>query len=151
MLKVRCRFPRIWQTLSNTALDMGFSEVIGLTVIPYYISIRDFLNLWLINSFPWSYLISIGIGYLDSHVVSTKFAIDIAHLSSYFAISNHPVTGLIIVTAFRYKFSFFPLLIMTQGTIIYTQILFRGISSDNLAGILPFFYLIVLHVDKCHK
>ena len=56
---------------------MGFPRVLGLEVTSYYISIRDFLNSLPINSDPWSYVISIGIGYLDSHIVSTKFAIDI--------------------------------------------------------------------------
>ena len=78
MLKVRTRFPRTWQIRSNTALDIGFPKVIGLAVIPYSSSIRDFPNSWPINSNPWSYVIFIGLGYLDTHVVPTKFAIDIA-------------------------------------------------------------------------
>ena len=92
---------------------MGFPNVLGLAVIPYSYSIRDFLNLGPINSDPWSYLISIGLGYLDSHVVSTKFVIDIALLSSYCAISNHPVTGSRIVTDFRCKFSFLPVILIS--------------------------------------
>ena len=71
------------------------------------------MSSWPLNSFPWSYVISIGLGYLDSHIVSTKFAIDIDILSSYCAILNHPVTGLIIVTAFRCKFYFLTFLPMT--------------------------------------
>ena len=62
---------------------MGFPKVLGLEVIPYSVLIRYFLNLWPINSDPWSYVIYIGLGYLDINVVSTNFAIDIALLSLY--------------------------------------------------------------------
>ena len=51
--------------------------MISLADIPYYVSIRDFLNLLSINSDTWSYVISIGLGYLESHVVSAKLAEDI--------------------------------------------------------------------------
>ena len=74
MLKVRTRFPRAWWICSNIALEVGFTELLGLVVIPYYVSIRYFLNSCQINPDPCSYLISIGLGCLDSHVVSTKFA-----------------------------------------------------------------------------
>ena len=60
---------------------MGFPEVLGLTAIPYSISIRDFMNPISINFDPWSYVIYIGLGYLDIHVVLTKFSIFIALLS----------------------------------------------------------------------
>ena len=135
MLKVSTRFPRTWWILSNTALDMEFPEVLGLAVIQCSISIRDFRSSWPINSFPWSYVIYIGLGYLDSHVVSTKFDIDIALLSSYCAISNHNVTGSVIVMYFRCKFYFLYFILMTEGT----QSLFHGISSANLASNLPYF------------
>ena len=79
--------------------------MLGLAVILSYLSIRDLLNSCPINSDPWSYVISIGLGYLDIHVVSTKFAIDIALLSLYSDISIHLVTGQIIITAFRFKVS----------------------------------------------
>ena len=91
---------------------MGFNELPGLEVILYYVSIRYFMNSLPINSFPRSYIISIGLGYIESHKVSTKFAIGIYILSSYLVISNHPVTGSIIGTAFRCKFSFLPFIIM---------------------------------------
>ena len=84
-------------------------------------------------------MISIGLGYLDSHVVSTKFVIYIALLSSYCVISNHPVTGSILVTAFIFIFYFCLFLCMAWGPIISTQSLFRGISSASLAGNLPYF------------
>ena len=58
-------------------------------------------------------MISIDVWYLESHVVSTKLEIDIAILSLYCVISNHPVTGSIIVTAFSCKFYFYPFLRMT--------------------------------------
>ena len=96
-------------------------------------------------------MISVGLGYLDSHVVSTKFVIDIDFLSSFCAISNHTVTGSINVTYFRCKFSFFPFLLMKHCPIRSTYILFHGIYSANLAGNLPYFYLIILYVGKCHN
>ena len=139
MLKNCTRFPRTWLIRSNTVLDMGFSEVLDLAVIPYSVLIRHFLNSRPINSYPWSYMISIGLGYLDSHVVSTKFVIYIALLSSYCVISNHPVTGSILVTAFIFIFYFCPFLCMVWRPIISTQSLFRGISSASLAGNLPYF------------
>ena len=58
-------------------------------------------------------MITVGLGYLVNHVVSTKFVIDIALLSSYFVISDHPVTGSIVVTAFIFKIYFFPFILMT--------------------------------------
>ena len=61
--------------------DMGFPKVLGLEVIPYSVSIRDFLNLRPINYDPWSSIISMDLGYMDSHTVSNKFTIDIDILS----------------------------------------------------------------------
>ena len=84
-------------------------------------------------------MISVVIGYLVNHIVSTKFSIDIAPLFSYCVISNHPVTGSIMVTAFRSKFYFFPYLLMTYGPTIYTHCLFHDIYSASLAGNLPYF------------
>ena len=66
--------------------------MLGLKVIPYSISIRDFLKSRPMNYDPWSYMISVGLGYLFNKIVSTKFTIDIALLSSYCVILNHPVT-----------------------------------------------------------
>ena len=86
--------------------------MLGLEVIPYHLSIRDFLNSWPINYDIWYYVISIGLGYIVNHVVSNNSVIDIALLLSYYLILNHPVTGSIMVTAFRFKFYFFPYLIM---------------------------------------
>ena len=104
MLKVRTRFPSLWLIRSNIALDMGFPKVLGLAVILYSVSIRDFLNSGPINYFPWSYVISIGVDYLYSHVVSTKSEIIISLLSSYSTISTHIVTGSIVVTDFKCSF-----------------------------------------------
>ena len=64
------------------------------------------------NSDPWSYVISVGIGYLVKQLFSTKSAIDIAFLLSYLVILNHPVTGSITVTAFKSKFYLFPFLLI---------------------------------------
>ena len=66
--------------------------MLGLKVIQYSISIRDFLKSQPMNYDPWSYMISVGLGYLFNKIVSTKFTIDIALLSSYCVILNHPVT-----------------------------------------------------------
>ena len=104
MLKYLTIFSRTWWIHSNIASEVGFPEVIGLAFIPYYSSIRDFLNSLPIHSDPWSYLVFIGIGYLDIRIVSTKFAIDISLVSLYYVISNHHVTVLIIITAFIWKF-----------------------------------------------
>ena len=78
-----------------------------------------------INYDPWSYMISIGLEYLVNHVVSTKFTIDIALLSSYLIDPNHPVTGSIVVTAFIIKFYLCPFICLCMD-IISTQSLFRG-------------------------
>ena len=78
ILKVHTMFPRTWWIRSNTALEMGFPEVLGLSLILYYVSIRGVLNLIPINYDPWLYVNSIGIGYIYSHVVLIKYVIDIA-------------------------------------------------------------------------
>ena len=134
MLQLCTRFPITWWIRSNIALDMGFTEVLGLSVIPYSASIRIFLNSWTINYDPLSYVIYIGLGYLYSHIVSTKFVIYIDPLLLYCVISKHPVTGSINVTSFRCKFSFRNFLCMEKVSIIYTQSLFHGIQSSSLAG-----------------
>ena len=139
MLKFHTRFSRTWWICPNIVLELGFPEVLGLAVIPYYFPIRDFLNSWPINYYPWSYMISIGLGYLVNHVVYTKFDIVIALLLSYCVILDHPVTGSIMVMAFRFKFYFCPFIIMTYGPMIYTHILLHGISSSSLASNLPYF------------
>ena len=84
-------------------------------------------------------MISIGIGYIYSHVVSTKFAIDITLLSLYWVTSNHPVIGSIIVTDFKFRFYFCLFLHITQGPIVSTQSLFHGIYSASLSGNLSYF------------
>ena len=141
MLKFWTRFYRTWWIRFNIALEVGFTEVLGVAVIPYSALIRDFLSSWTINYDPWPYVISVGLGYLVNHIFSTKFAVDITLLLSYCVILNHPVTGSIMVTDFRFKYYLFPVLSMTQGPIISTQSLFRGISSVSLAGSLPYFII----------
>ena len=40
---------------------------------------------------------------------------------------------------------------MTEGTIRSTHSFFHSISSDSLARNLPYFYLAVFYVGKCHN
>ena len=92
-----------------------------------------------------------GLGYLVNHTVSTKLAIDIALMSSYCVILNHPVTWSIMVMDFIFKFYFCPFLNLTKGPIRSTQIFFRGILSASLAGNLLyciFYRFIRLQVSK---
>ena len=86
-------------------------------------------------------MISIGPGYIFNHIVSTKLAIDITFLSSYFVISNYPVTGSIMVTALRFKMYLFLFLIIVLGPISYKHRLFHGISSSNLSDNFISFYI----------
>ena len=69
------------------------------------------------------------------------FAIDITLLLSYWVISNYPVTGSIAVTAFIFIFIFFPFIISALGHFRSKHILFCRISSDYLAGNLPYFFI----------
>ena len=71
--------------------------MLGLAFMPYYVSIREFMNLLPINSFPWSYMI-------DSQVVLTKFVIYIPLFFSYCVISNHLVIGSIMIMYFICQF-----------------------------------------------
>ena len=134
MLQVRNMFSITCWICSNSALDMEFSKVVSFSFIPYSALSRVLFNPWLIHSDTWSYVISIGIGYLYIHLVTNNLALDISILSLYWVISNHLVTGSMIVTAFRCKFSFCPLPLMTQIRIRYTISLFHGIYSAKLAG-----------------
>ena len=146
MLQVRARFPWTWWIHSNTALGFVFSEVIGLAGIPYSISIRYFLNLWPINSDPWSYVIFIGLGYLQIHVISTKFAIDIACSELYCVnITDLSVNGFI----FLFRITYISIIIKSIWYIRFTKSLFHGIFSATVDGNLPFFYL--LYVGKYKK
>ena len=97
-------FPTAWWIRSNILLEVGFLEVLVLAVIPYSFSIGYFLNSWPISYDPWSYMISIGLGYLVNHVVSTMFVIDNTIWSLYCVILNHHVTGSIMVKSFRLSF-----------------------------------------------
>ena len=55
------------------------------------------------NYDTWSYIISIGQGYLVNYIVSTKFLIVTSYLSLYSVILDHPVTISSIVTDLRFK------------------------------------------------
>ena len=120
--------------------------------IIYHIILQLGISEIMTNNFnPWSYVISVCQWCLVKNVVSTKYVVDISRLSSYCIILNHPVTWLIILTSLIFKISSFLCIHITQVPIISTNSLFHGISSASLAGNLPFFYLIVLYVDKCHN
>ena len=108
ILNVRTRLPITAWIHYNIASEVEFNESLGLAIIPYWSLFRNFLKSWRINSDPWSFVIYVGIIYLVNHVVSAKFVIDISDLSLYCVILNHPVTESIMVTAFRYRFYFFP-------------------------------------------
>ena len=60
---------------------------------------------------------SVVLGYLVNHILSTKFLIAIALLSSYCIISNYHVTESIMVTPFKSKISFFAFILMMQESI----------------------------------
>ena len=96
-----------------------------------------FLNPWAINSDPYSYVISNGQRYLYNHIVSTKSAIIIYFLSQCCIISNHTVTGSIIVTGFKVSISF-TFICIFMG-LLDLQRGFHDVLSAKLAGNLPFF------------
>ena len=70
--------------------------------------------------------------------ISNKFTIDITSFSSYCVILNHLVTRSIMVTTFRFKFSFY-ILILWRRSILDLHIFFHGISSASLASNLQYF------------
>ena len=84
-------------------------------------------------------MVSVGLGYLVNHLVPTQFWVDIAILLSYCVVLDHSVAGSIMVTSFKVKFCFFPVLLITQVSIISIHSLFYGVSSDSLAGNLTYF------------
>ena len=92
-----------------------------------------------INSDLWLYIISFGQGYIDNHIVSTKFATDISMLLLYSIILFHPITGSILVTTFRFNFYLFPFILIRYISIRSTHILFHGIFSASLAGNLSYY------------
>ena len=121
ILYTRSRLPRTVWVHSNNSLEVGFPDVLGLANIPYSSSIWYFMKSWPINYEHWSCVISIGLRYLDNHVVSSNFVVDIAHLLSYCFILHHPATGSIIVTTLRFKSIFLPLFLW-QGDLLYLHI-----------------------------
>ena len=92
-----------WWILSNIEFTCGFSVVAQLALIPYYFTIRSFLNALPRKSFTRSYTIIVGQRYLHTYVCSTMFAIVAACLSLYCNISNHPVARSIIVKNFSMR------------------------------------------------
>ena len=60
-----------------------FPDDINFDLMPYYFSIKVLLKLRPVNYDPWSYVLSIGQGYLSNHVVSNNLTIVIFFLSEY--------------------------------------------------------------------
>ena len=108
ILYVRIRLSNFQFIISMSAFACGFHGEAGLVLIAYFCSIK---LLWTCD---WGVLLLghtwfLHHGYCTSQVVSTTFEIVIAFLLLYWVISNHSVTGSIIVTAFRIK-GYFPFL-----------------------------------------
>ena len=120
--------------ISVIELYWVFSVVERLSLIPYYLSIKLFLNKWTINSFPQSYVIIVGKLYLHNHFCSTIFAIVAACFSLYHNIWNHPVAGSIIAEAFSMKGSSWTSIISLYGPTISTNNLSHGMASSSLVG-----------------
>ena len=127
-----------WWILSNIEFPCGFATVAHLALIPYSFLIGPFLNTWPWTSFPRSYVIILELGYLHTHFCYTRFDIVSAYLSLYRTISNHPVTGYIIVKAFSIRGSLWPSLIILYGLIRSTVNLSYGMVSTSLVGNFPY-------------
>ena len=84
-LYVHTRFTNARKILSMIVCFCGFPGETSFTFIPYPSSIRVFLE------------------YLASHIVSTLMTIIVDLLSLQYVISNHPVTGSIMLTHFNIK------------------------------------------------
>ena len=81
-------------------LDSKFPTISGWACIPYPSYIRVCLNPLPRNYDPITYVISVAQGYIDRNVISSNFDIVNAFLSLLCIISDHPGTGLVIVTDF---------------------------------------------------
>ena len=138
ILYVRTRLPSTWWICSNITLEVGSSKAHGLDIIPYSSSIRYFTNSLPINFGPWSYVISVSLGYIVNHVVSTNSAIDINHLFSHRVTSNHPVTWSIMVIDLELNFVFFSFFLW-HGDLLYLHIVYSVVSSQ-----LP--YLVIYYI-----
>ena len=80
------------------------------------------------------------------HIVINTFVIDITRLSLY----------IVNLTSLRVKFLYFGFynnlgFLRYIGSIRYTKSVFRGFSSDILAGNLPYLTFYLLYVDKYHN
>ena len=118
---------------------------------PIFLFYQDILILWPRDSTPWSCIISTGHRYRTIHVVSTKFSIIVAVLSLYWVISNRPVVGSVIVTAFKIK-GYFPFLRIFWGPKRSTHSLFNSISHSVLASNLLFFlpFCMLTYITLCY-
>ena len=100
--------------------------MLGLANITYYYSIIDLMNKRKISYDNWSFVISVGLGYLSNNLVPTKFVIDITRLFLYRVILNHPVIGLIILTALPF------VLILNVHFLVSRAGYSQSFNSENL-------------------
>ena len=114
LLYIYNRLPKTKWIHSNISLEVGFSYVLGFAYIPYSLPITYFLNSLPMNYDTRSYVISVGLGYLDNNLVSNKFTIVITCLQLYYVILDHPLALLIILMhLIKQLFYFFPSLVIT--------------------------------------
>ena len=133
-----------WLVLSNIECACGFAVVAHLALIPYYFLNRSFLNALPRNSFPRSYIIIVGRGYLHNHVFSTSFFIVAAYLLLYYTISKHTIDRSIMFKAFSMRGLSWTSLLILYRSIRSTNNLFHGMASASLAGNLPYLKLCFL-------
>ena len=81
MLYVHTRLTTTEWIIYRISLEVGSLNELGLALIPYYFSIKDFMESRPINCNTWSYVIYVGQGYLVNHIVFTKFAMVITCVS----------------------------------------------------------------------
>ena len=60
MLYYHKSLPKIRWIIFNIVLEIGFTNELGPSEIPYYFSISDFINSRPIHYYPLLYVISIG-------------------------------------------------------------------------------------------
>ena len=113
--------------------------VAHLDLIPYSFFYWIFLNTRPSNSFLWSYVIIVGLGYLHKHAYYTRLAMVAACLSLYLNISKHLVAEYIIVRYLIMRASFWYSLLTIYELKMSTNNLSYGMASDSFAVKWPYF------------